>query len=878
MKPGNVRDEIDAHIEEKALDLIESGVPEQEAWRRARLEFGNPEVIAESSREVWTWRWLDRLAQDVRYALRQMRRSPGFTTVVVLSLALGIGANTAVFSVMDALLLRRLPVADPDRLVFLDQPFLHTRMNVFAYRWLERFRHADAFSYVSGINSLERFNIAVSAPDGTMIEQPDRTIVDLVSGTYFPMLGVGAVAGRTLTPDDDRTPGGHPVAVISHRFWRSRLDSAGDVAGRLLKINGVIYTIVGVAPPGFLGDAVGMPTDVWIPMSMQSQLMPERPGLLENPSAPWIRIVARLRPAVTLEQTRQRVSEIAYQTEKETQPDLTREDFSPPGVLPASRGDSPLKAIFRDPLKVMLIIVGLLLLIACANIVNLLLARSATRQREFAVRVSLGAGRPRIVRQLLTENFLLASVAGAVAVVIGLWGAQTLERMLSSGEVPLQLDIRLNSRLFWFTMALGTLTALVVGLAPAWRSSIVTPSPGLKGGAAGARRAVGISSALIVVQVALVLVLLVGAGLFVQTLRNLKGQDLGFERSVWLIRTAPSEIGRRGPAIADEYRAIQDRLKTLPGVVAVGASTSGLMARTGGARLTIRGYVPQPDETMLVDYNLVGTDYFAAVGMKILAGRVFTESDNEFAPGVAIVNETLARRYFGRPDVISRTFSVGRDSSGTSISIVGVVKDAKYALRDDEVSMFFLPARQDLTRLRRMDIAVRVGMHSPLFGTQIRDAIHALDPALPILSVEPVEQTIDRTLLQERLTAWLSTCVGVVVVLLASIGLYGVLSHAVTQRTNEIGVRLALGATAANVSTMVIRWILMPVLLGVALGIPAALIGGRGLADFLYAIQPSNVPTLAGACVLLIVVTTAASFFPARRASRVDPMVALRHE
>ncbi|MGE5834132.1 MAG: ADOP family duplicated permease [Acidobacteriota bacterium] len=878
MTPGNVREEIDAHIEEKALDLIESGVPEQEAWRRARLEFGNPAVIAESSREMWTWRWLDRLAQDVRYALRQMRRSPGFTTVVVLSLALGIGANTAVFSVMDALLLRRLPVADPDRLVFLDQPFLHTRMNVFAYGWLERFRHTDMFSYVSGINSLERFNLAVSGPGGTMIEQPDRTIVDLVSGTYFPMLGVGAVAGRTLTPDDDRTPGGHPVAVISHRFWRSRLDSAADVAGRLLEINGVIYTIVGVAPPGFLGDAVGMPTDVWIPMSMQSQLMPERPGLLENPSAPWIRIVARLRPGVTLAQTRQRVSEIAYQTEKETQPDLTREDFSPPGVLPASRGDSPLKAIFRDPLQVMLIIVGLLLLIACANIVNLLLARSATRQREIAVRVSLGAGRPRIVRQLLTENFLLASVAGAVAVVIGLWGAQILERMLSSGEVQLQLDIRLNSRLFWFTMALGTLTALVVGLAPAWRSSVVTPSPGLKGMTTSARRAAGISSALIVVQVALVLVLLVGAGLFVQTLRNLKEQDLGFERSVWLIRTAPSEIGRRGPAIADEYRAIQDRLKTLPGVVAVGISTSGLMARTGGARLTIRGYMPQAGETMLVDYNLVGTDYFAAVGMKVLAGRVFSESDNEFAPGVAIVNETLARRYFGRPDVIGKTFSTGRDGSGTSISIVGVVKDAKYALRDDGVSMFFLPARQDLTRLRRMDIAVRVGMHSPSLGTQIRDAIHALDAALPILSVEPVEQTIDRTLLQERLTAWLSTCVGLVVVLLASIGLYGVLSHAVTQRTNEIGVRLALGATAANVSTMVIRWILMPVLLGVALGIPAALIGGRGLADSLYAIQPSNVPTLAGASVLLLVVTTAASFFPARRASRVDPMVALRHE
>jgi hypothetical protein len=245
VKPENVRGEIDAHIEEKALDLMESGVAEEEAWRRARLEFGNPAVIAESSREVWAWRWLDRLGQDVRYALRQMRRSPGFTTVVVMSLALGIGANTAVFSVMDPLLFRRLP----GRLVFFDQPFLHTRMNVFAYRWLDRFRHAEAFSSVSGINSLERFNIAVSAPDGRMIEQPDRTIVDLVSGTYFPMLGIGPVAGRTLTPDDDRTPGGHPVAVISHRFWQSRLDSAADLTGRLLKINGVIYTIVGVAPP-----------------------------------------------------------------------------------------------------------------------------------------------------------------------------------------------------------------------------------------------------------------------------------------------------------------------------------------------------------------------------------------------------------------------------------------------------------------------------------------------------------------------------------------------------------------------------------------------------------------------------------------------------
>jgi len=456
-----------------------------------------------------------------------------------------------------------------------------------------------------------------------------------------------------------------------------------------------------------------------------------------------------------------------------------------------------------------------------------------------------------------------------------------LAHVLGSGQVPLQLDLAVNARLLAFTIVLTSLTAAIFGLAPALRAAGVQPFPSLKGEAGGGSRGgLKLSGLLIVGQVAPVLVLLVGAGLFIQTLRNLRAQDLGFEiGNVWIVRTAPNEIGRQPGSIADEFRTLSQRLAALPGVQSVGASSSGVMNRSGATRLTIAGYTPKPDEDMLVDYNLVAADFFSTVGMKYLAGHGFTEHDDESAPGVAVVNETFAQRFFQRIDVVGRTFSLPGDSSGASVTIVGVVNDAKCeSLRESGISLFYLPYRQDLPRLRQMNIAVRADASAPSLAARLRDEIRAVDPALPILGIERVADTIDRTLVEERLTAWLSTIFGIIGVLLACLGLYGVVSHAVARRTNEIGIRMALGARGVTVSAMVIRRTLTPVIIGLIVGVPAALVAGRLISGLLFDIQPTDPVTMAGACVLLTLVAVGAACVPAWRAARVDPIVALRHE
>jgi predicted permease len=849
--------EILDHIDEKTANLVESGLPEHQARQRARREFGNPTLLTESSREVWGWTWLDRLRQDLRYALRQMRRGPAFTAVAVLSLALGIGANTAIFTVIDALLLKSLPVQQPEQLVKFSGTILpDIKIDILSSAAFAGIRRQEAiFSDVAAVCATNRANLSVDGAE----PDPGQVRIALVSGNYFSMLGVNTLLGRTLTLDDDRLPGGHPVAVISYGYWERRFGLQAGALRKTLRLNGITYSILGVTPRGFIGEAIGSPTDIWIPMAMQSQVMPDRPGLLTNPNAGWLRIIARLRPGVSPAQ-----ASAAAQFKAE----------------PAAKGYSPERDQLKEPLLILLIVVSLVLLIACANVANLLLARSAVRQREMAVRLSLGAGRARIVRQLLTESLLLAVFAGAFGLLLARWGTGQLARMVSSGLAVIDLDLHPDARVFTFAALLSLVTGLLFGLAPAISASSLNPSVRLKGDAPAPARWFSAGKLLVMAQVAISLVLLIGSILFVRTLRNLKSQDMGFDRqNVLMIWTSPRQSGYRGAKVAEMFHAAPERIRTLPGVLSVGPSTFGLLRGGGGSPITVPGRARRQSDEPYVAWNLVGPGFLNSVGMKLLAGRDFTERDNENYMDVAIINESMAVRYFGRRDPVGASFGMRNGAEGSEIQIVGVVRNAKYySPRESDSSMIYLPYRQDVFRLDSLCLAVRTVGNLPGLTARIRDELRSMDASLPVLSIDTMEQDVDKTLVQERLVAWLSGFFGTLAVLLACLGLYGVMSHAAARRTNEIAVRLALGARRSDILGMVLRESFRLVAVGITLGIPAALIVTRGVSKLLYGLKPTDPATMIIGAALMLAVAAAAAFLPARRAAKVDAMVALRHE
>jgi predicted permease len=872
-----VSDDVTAHLQERVDELVETGMPEPEARQQARREFGNTTLITERSREPWTWIWLEQTSQDVRYALRMMLRSPGFTAVAVLSLALGIGANTAIFSVVDALMLKMLPVRNPQQLVNFvpgDYPYL-------SYPMFTQFRdRTEVFSGMSAICSLDRSNVTIDGPGGGL--DPRQLRLALVSGNYFSMLGVEPVIGRTFTADDDRHAGAHPVAVISYGYWRRRFGLSSGVVGRTLTMNGTTYNILGVTPPRFSGDTIGEPTDLWIPIMMQDQVMQERPGLLNNPNPPWVRILARMKPEVSSKQAHANVLVVFRQMLRERAGDnptpqaLHNIENRQLDLDPGAKGYAPERRNFAKPLAILMVVVGLVLLIACANVANLLLARAAARRREMSVRLALGAGRSRIVRQLLTESLLLAVIAGAAGIAFAIWGTHALGKM---HPLAVGLDLRPDARLLTFTAALCLLTGILFGLAPASRSSNVAPSAGIKGNSTGAPGGFGLGKMLVIAQVALSLVLLIGAGLFVRTLSNLKSQDLGFDREhTLMIWTAPSQTGRRGAPVADLYRTVQERISALPGVVSASPSDSGLLRGGGGSPVKVPGYVPKSTDEFFVPWKLVAPQFFDTVGMRLIGGRDFTALDSEKAPRVAIVNETMALKYFGRADVTGSRFGMRRDR-GDEITIVGVVKDAKNNNpRDKYESMIYIPYRQDLSHLYDMCVAVRTAGNIPGLTARIREELRSIDPRLPILSIDTIEQDVDKTLVQERLIAWVSGFFGAVAVLLACIGLYGVMSYVAARKTNEIGIRLALGATRFEVLRMGLRESMLLVAAGIAIGIPATIGATRLATSLLFGVSAADPMTIGLATLLLILVALFAGFLPARRASKVDPMVALRYE
>ncbi len=817
-------------------------------------------------------RWLADAAQDLRHAVRRLRRHPGTTAVAVLSLSLGVGANTAVFTVIDALMLRSLPVAHPDELAVLLRAFPGRGVaDTIAYPSFESVRDAGVFESLTASATVERSGVVLNgASDAESVR------FGLVSGTYFSTLGVRAALGRVLTAEDDDSRAG--VAVLSDRCWRGQFAAATDVLGRTIVVSGITVTIVGVAAAPYAGEDLSEPIDAWLPISLQPAILPERQNLLQNTASSWVRAIGRLKHGQTFAQAEAQARALFARLPAGNSP------FGTPrlDVGPAGRGFAPQRESLGAPLVVLGVVVGLVLLVACGNVAMLLLARAASDRKSLAVRLAIGASRGRVMRQFLAEGLLLSALAGAAGFVAGVWVTRLLIALAQSGRAPFNLDVHPDARMLAITMATSVGTAVFVGLVPAIRAtglqltSVLTESRATSADVAGVRLNGG--RALVVTQVAISMALLIAAGLFARTLRNLESQDVGFGRdNVWMFWMAPIEAGRQGASLATLFGAAQDRVSVIPGVVSASPSTDCVMSGFIGLRsVSVAGRTPAADEDVNAQWNLVGPRFFGTMGMRLVAGRDFNPLDTDTSARVAVVNQTMAQHFFGDADPIGRTFGFGRDLA-QPIEIVGVVADAKYYYaRDPKVPMVFLPYRQDVTHIFRMCLAVRLTDSSPATIDRIRGELRAIDPGVPLRLVNTTDDQLSRSLAEERLTAWLAGSFSLLALLLACMGLFGVMSYMVARRTREIGVRIALGESRGGILRRVLRESLTLVGVGLIPGAIAAVIGGRFVQTLLFGVTPADPATMVEAALALASVAVLAAVIPARRAASVDPTVALR--
>ena len=852
-------------------------------------------------------RWEDEMIQDLRYGIRMMLKHRGFTCAAALTLALGIGANTAIFSLIDAVLLKRLPVKDPERLVLLRHANSRGTENTFAYRTYEQFR--DQNQVLSGVLAYHALRLTVSV-DG----QPEPAVAgQLVSGNYYSVLGVNAALGRTILPDDDRAPGESPVCVISFDYWQRRFAGDPAVVGKTIHLRGAPFTIIGVSQQEFFGLEVGSSMDISVPLTMRQQVTEE---------GAYFAVMGRLRPEAPMPQAHASLSLLYQQLCAE----YAATNWMVKGGFPnwleeklvldsASRGLSELRWQFSRPLLMLMSVVALVLLIACANVAGLLLARAVARRKEIAIRLSLGGARLRLVRQLLTESVLLAGLGGLLGLLFASWGTRLLLPLLSQGEIPAHLNLRPDVRTLAFTAAVAMLTSMLFGLAPAFLATRVDMNSALKNDASGFATGSRVASMtfgkmFVVSQVALSLLLLIGAGLLVRSLRNLQQADAGFAReNVLVTKLEPAGSRYKTPELAARYDELLKRVGGIPGVKLASLVGYSPMSRRewlvlgqspewARAPMSVQGYTSQLGEEMWINWMQVYPNSFATLGIPLLAGRDFGPQDSQvWRPGpcssaaqVGIINESMARRFFGNESPIGRRFGfaparpvqcpdgVLRGAAG-AIEIVGVVKDVKYtSLRNEGREMFYLPFHQANTGYGEMTLVVRTADDPMAVATSVRRETRALDPAMPMFEVETLATQVAASLREERLLASLSSGFGLLSLLLSCLGLYGILSYTVARRTNEIGLRMALGADRRNVLWLVLRDALQLVLLGVALGAPAALAAGRLISSQLFGISAIDPIAIGLATMALLIVAAVAAYLPARRATRVDPLVALRYE
>jgi predicted permease len=889
-KSSDFSAEIQTHLELETERLKEQGLSEEEARAAARRAFGNVTQAQERFYESSRWLWWDHFVQDLRFALRTLRKNPDFAAVAVLTLALGIGANTAIFSLLNAVLLRPLPVEKPEQLVLLGRgraggssdDFAETELYSYAF-YGQVLQKNQVFSDLSAMLSLPL------GMHGLVAARTDLELlhVQLVSGTYFRMLGVKPWLGRALTEAEDEPAGGHPVAMVSYSWWDQRFARDPAIVGKTVTFGSTVYTIVGVTPPGFFGTAVGQSPDVWIPLSMEKQISPGWNGLDDK----WFQslyILGRLKRGVTIGQARAQVNLLANRIWRDyAGPTLTKdqeEDLRHAQIELTSikHGLPHIRYRAETPLQILMAVVGLVLLIVCANLANLLLARATTREREIAVRMSLGAGRGRLVRQLLTESLVLALAGATLGMLFAAWAGKVLVTMVPHGDEPLLLNVSSDGRVLGFTLLVSLATALLCGLAPALRATRVALGSSLKEarGSVASTSRTRLARALIVSQVVLSLVLLIGAGLFLRTLVNLSNVDTGFNKeNVLLFGIDPPAVGyKEDLRLVGLYQQIEQRVSTLPGVRADSISFFTFDQGEWTDSVCVIGRTPTPQDDMMVTHNVVGPGYFATMGIPLLLGRAFGQRDTGASPKVAVINETFAKWYLPGGSPIGKHFGLGTDPKHSNdIEVVGVVKDAKYQnLGERPFPAAYYPYTQRVQYLN--DFEVRFTGKPEVVIAEVRQAAAQIDHSLPIAYSGTLAEQVNRSLGNQSLIAQLSTFFGLLAALLACIGIYGLAAYAVTRRTNEIGIRMALGAEASGVLWMVMRESLTLAALGVAIGIPVSLAAARLIESVLYGLKATDPATIALAALVMIAVAALAAYLPARRASKVDPMVALRYE
>jgi predicted permease len=879
--------ELRAHLDSLTEENIRRGMNEKEARHAARREFGGIEQTKESYRDQRSLPFLEALAQDLHYAGRMLGRSPGFTAVTIMTLALGIGANTGLFSLVNSVLLGNLPVRNPQELVvvkYADSRSQQTEED-FSYPMYQAMRDKNMVF----ANVLTRSGVNFNASYGG---QSERAVGEMVSGNYFETLGVRPFLGRLIDAEDDRTPGAHPVAVLSYGYWQRRFGSDPAIVGKNMVLNDNPIRIIGITPPGFYGTELARNPDIRVPLMMATVFRPVPANRLQNPRHRWMTILARRKPEVTVAHAQATLDILYHQVlAAELQElgssvnahDKERALASRIQLEPGNQGFAHLRGEMERPLLLMFSVTGIVLLVACANLANLLLARNAKRKQEVSVRLAIGAGRGRLIRQWLTESLLLAVLGGCAGIVVAYWAKTALLGFLPA-DFSANLHAPMDLRVLSFALLASLITGLLFGLAPALQLSETGVSIALRADApaiASGERLFSLRSALIFLQVALSLPLLIGAGLFLHSLRNLRGVNTGFvKENVFLATLNPALNGYPEERIKSLYDDLLSRVRTLPGVRAASLTTSSVIS--GGwdqEGVTVEGYEPGPDENMSPNAALISPGYFQTMGIPFAKGRDFTEQDTARRPKVVIINETMAHYFFGNKDPLGKKIGTDDDPKvPPDREIIGVVKDAKYVrLSEAPRRHFYAPMAQE-PRLSDMTLQVRTSGDPEKIGDLVRARVHDLDANLPLYATTTLEIQIDNSLTQERLLTWLSILFGLLATLLASLGLSGVVAFSVARRTREIGIRMALGAQPGDILRNVVSHIAFLVTAGMAVGLAAACGLTRLLASMLYEVGSADPLAFAGACFLLGIVAALAAYLPAQRATQVDPVIALRYE
>jgi predicted permease len=830
------------------------------------------------------------ILKDLRYSLRSLSRSPVFLAVAVLSLALGIGANTAIFTLINQLILQPLPVRNPDQLVMLAGRGNHYGGNngrdKLSYPMYQEIR--DKNQVFSGM-----FCTYPNTVSATFQGRTELIGADFVSGNYFPVLGIGAAAGRVFTAQDDLIQGGHPLAVLSYGYWRARFGADPGIVGKQFEVNGRALTIVGVSQAGFDGVEPGRAPQIRIPITMKDDLPHSDFSRLNNDRFRWTEVFGRLRPGMSIEKAQAGLQPLFHQI---IDREVTEKPFAKASpfvkqqflrmwmeVMPGSKGRSDLRRTYSKPLFALMGIVGLVLLIACSNLANLLIARASGRQKEIAVRLALGAGRGRLIRQLLVESLVLAAVGGALGVVLAMVIDQALIDFLPSGHTPLSLSSTPDWQVLAFTFAISVAAGVIFGLVPALQSTRPRLANTLKDQAGGVIRggSAGLRKGLVVAQVSLSLLLLIGAGLFMQSLRNLKTLNPGFDvQNLIAFQVDPTSNPRATGWVADYYRRLSDRLSGLPGVASHTAAEVPVLAdNEWDSWVTIEGYSAKQDERPDPHMQYCTPGFFKTLKIPVLLGRDFTERDVDKAPKVGIVNQKFVERYFGKASPLGRHVGMGIDpGTKTDIQIVGVVGNTKYENMREEIPYeLYIPYAQ-AGFSDSLTVYVRAqGDSASLFNT-LRGSVREVDTSVPMYDMRTLDDQMEISLLTERLLATLSSVFGCLATLLAALGLYGVMAFMVTRRTREIGIRMALGAGQSSVVWMVMRETLILAAIGVAIGLVGAYGVTRLIQAQLFGVQPTDLLTMAAAALGIAAVAALAGYLPARRATGIDPMNALRWE